>query len=298
MRLIYLFPIYLLSSSFVLITNYGFLDPERPVHFESEYRQVGKAKFRTHPVQGSHERYTDAQANVYYSHFLNKDNALSWKAGYSFIGFNWAKNPRFRGNDYNFANASVSWISTSMKNWRWIVGGATSVDASTVDFGHSGVYYGVLWGRYQYSKTLGMHIGGYGYGGVKNGYLLPIIGFDWRPECKWKFNAIFPVNLSIDYTLADNWSLYAEASAFGRPYRFPIRAHEGIGNYHGAIFEIYSTGVDLNLKYCLPRRLTFIVGGGGNFGGWILIKNHNNEHGKYYKFNGAPYGQGKFSYTF
>ncbi len=293
-----LIPICFLTSSYELITDYGFVSKDHPVHFDGEYRYVWDARFRTHSVKGSHETYQDAHGFLYYSHYLTPNNSLSWKVGYSFLDFNWARNPRFRGDDYHFVNASVGWVSTSVKNWRWVLSTGVSVDAQTFNFGQTGVYYGLMWGRYCYSPTLGMHIGWAGYVGVQNGYLVPILGIDWHPSKHWQINGIFPVNVSIEYLFDCHWAAAVEVASFGRPYRFPMRAKNGIGRFHNGIFEVYSTGVELDLKYKLRHALHASVGGGYNFGGWILIKDHDNHHGKYYKFNGAPYAQGKLTFTF
>jgi hypothetical protein len=281
-----------------LITDYSFIDSKHPVHFDGEFRQIGKAKLRTHPVRGSHETYRDAHAFLYYSHALTPDNHLSWKVGYSFLEFDWSKNPRFRGKDYHFANASVGWVSTSIKDWRWILGTGVSVSATDVNFGETGVYYGLMWGRYAFSPTIGMHIGWAGYVGVKNGYMLPIVGIDWNVGKHWRFYGIFPLNLSIKYIFDANFSTTLAIASFGRPYRFPMRAHEGVGKFHNGIFEVYSKGVELDLNYQWGRSFMASIGGGWNFGGWILIKDHANHHGKYYKYDDAPYAQAKVTCTF
>ena len=290
--------LFFLTTSYELITDYGFIDKKHPVHLDTEFRDVSSAKFYTHSVKGSHAEYQDAHAFLYYSHYLTPDNALSWKVGYSFLDFNWLKNPRFKENDYHFVNASLGWVSTSIQDWRWILATGASVDAQTFNFGQSGVYYGLMWGRYHFSDTIGMHMGCAGYVGVRNGYLLPIIGIDWRTGKHWKFNGIFPVNLSIEYLFNQHWSTSLEVAAFGRPYRFPMRIHGGKDGSHNGIFEVYSKGVELDLKFQTGRCIYASVGGGWNFGGWILIKDRHNNHGKYYKYNGAPYAQGKLEFTF
>lgn len=297
-QLIGLASVFLLTTSYELITDYCFVDGRHPVHVDSEYRSVGKAKFYTHPVKGSHAEYQDAHAFLYYSHFLTPHNSLSWKVGYSFLDFNWHRNPRFRESDYNFVNASLGWISTSVKNWRWILSTGVSVDAQTLNFGQSGVYYGMVWGRYNYSPTLGMHVGWAGYVGVKNGYLVPIIGIDWQATKNLRFNAIFPVNVSMEYMFNPYVSAAIEIASFGRPYRFPIRIHGGTERFHHGIFEVYSAGAEFDLKFKAANAFWASFGGGWNWGGWILIKNHDNDHGKYYKFNGAPYAQGKLAFSF
>lgn len=287
-------------ASYELVTDYCFVDKKHPVHFDGEFRGVGKAKFYKGPnhIDGSHQNYQDAHAFLYYSHYLTPDNSLSWKVGYSFLDFNWKENPRFTENDYHFASASVGWVSTSVTDWRWIVSGGASVDATTWDMGQSGVYYGLMWGRYHMSDTIGMHIGWAGYVGVKNGYLFPILGIDWRTGPHWKFNAVFPLNISIEYLFNTNWSSELALAAFGRPYRFPMRVHGGIGKYENGIFEVYSKGLELDLKYKTGNWVQLSVGGGWNFGGWVVIKDHNDHSGAYYKYNGAPYAQGKVDFTF
>lgn len=298
MKLRFLIPVFFLTTSYELITDYCFVDKKNPWHFDGEYRDVGKAKFRTCSVQGSHAAYEDAHAFLYYSHFPSTNNSLTWKVGYSFLDFNWLKNPHFHESAYHFANASIGWVSNSIRNWRWILSAATSVDAQTFDFGESGVYYGLMWGRYRYSHTLGMHIGWAGYVGVENGYFLPIVGIDWQATEKLKINAIFPVNCSIEYYFNEYWKTALEVASFGRPYRFPIRIHGGSGHFRNGIFEIYSIGTELNVKFFTGNAFWTSFGGGWNYGGWILIKNHDNEHGKYYKFNGAPYVQAQLAFSF
>lgn len=293
-----LIPLFFLTTSYELITNYGFVDKKHPVHLDLEFRDVGKAKFRTHSVKGSHAGYADAHAFAYYSHYLTPNNTLSWKVGYSFLQFDWLKNPRFRGDDYHFASASVGYVSTSIKDWRWVLGTGVSVDATTFNFGQTGVYYGMMWGRYQFADNIGMHIGWAGYAGVKNGYMLPIIGIDWSVGSHWQFYGIFPVNLSIKYLFNKYWSAALEAATFGRPYRFPMRVHDGKGRYKNGIFEVYSKGLELDLIYRAGNAFHASAGLGWNFGGWILIKDHDNHHGKYYKYDSAPYAQGKITATF
>ncbi len=298
MKLIYLAPLFLLTMSYELITDYSFIDTKHPVHFDGEFREVGKAKFYTHPVRGSHAEYQDAHAFLYYSHALTSDNFLSWKLGYSFLDFNWLQNPRFKENDYHFASASLGWISTSITNWRWILATGVSVDAQTWDFDQSGVYYGLMWGRYAFAPNIGMHLGWAGYYGLENGYFVPIIGIDWKTENRWKFNAIFPINVSIEYLFNEYWSSVLELVTFGRPYRFPMRIHGGMGRYHNGIFEVYSKGLELDIKLNTGGSFLVSFGGGWNFGGWILIKDYANHHGKYYKYDGAPYVQGKLAFSF
>ncbi len=287
-----------LTSSYQLITNYGFIDNKHPVHFDGEYRTVANANFKEHKFRHQHVHYADAHAFAYYTHSLTPDNTLTWELGYSFLEFDWKQNPRFKHDDYHFANASVGWVSTSLENWRWIFSGSVSVDAHSLNFGQTGVYYGLMWGRYQLNPTVGMHIGAAGYVGVQNGYLLPIIGIDWKASKHWQVNGIFPILVSIEYLFNNHFSTSLEWATFGRPYRFPIRARDGVDRFKNGIFEVYSKGIELDLNYKIGNAFYASIGGGWNFGGWILIKDRHSNHGRYYKYNDAPYAQGRMMFTF
>lgn len=276
--------------------SYYFVDPDRPVHVAGRYRQIGSAEFKKH--DRGHVDYADGYAAAYFTHFLNPDNSLSWGVGYDYLQFDWKKNPRFSQKHFHYATASLGYVSTTLDRWRWIVNGGFTVEAADFNFGQTAVYHTMLWGRYHFSNCCGFHVGVLGYYGVKNGYALPIFGMDWKWGDDWTASVIFPVNISLNYAFTDNWSAEIAYSGFGGPYKYPRRADDGKGRFHDPIFEVYSSGVDLNLLYKYDHLLRVALGVGYNGGGWILIKDHNNDHGKYYHYKSAPYAQGTVALTF
>ncbi len=271
-------------------SDYSFVTPERHVHIEGNYRPVAEA----HVKKGGHLLYADSSDSLFLSHFLNCDNALSWQLGYNYMKIDWNKNPSFSQTNFNYAKASLGYITTSMEGWRWILNGGATVDATTFNFGKSGVYSGFFWGRYHFNNCLGVHAGLYGYAGVRNAYTLPILGVDWRIGERWQLNAIFPIDFSLEYFFAKNWSSEISYASFGGPYRIPWRTH------NGHILEVHSTGVEWDLNYDCNQRynsdpcdkwFNASIGLGWNFGGWLLIKDEHNHHGKYYHYDSAPYAQ-------
>lgn len=277
-------------------SSYYFVDEDRPWHIEGRYRGIASADFETH--RRGDVNYADAYGSVYYTQFINEENSLSWELEYDYLKFDWEKNPRFRQKHFNYAVASLGYVSTTLEKWRWIANAGLSVDANHVDFGRTGVYHGMLWGRYHFADCCGIHVGLMGWVGIENGYTLPIFGIDWRWGDHWKTSLIFPLDFSVDWIFDENWSLEAAYSGFGGPYKYPRRADDGIGNFHDPIFEIYSRGGDINLNYQYDHLLRVSVGAGWNFEGWILIKDSENHHGKYYHYEGAPYLQGNLAFTF
>lgn len=285
-------------SSFVLLTDYGFINKPAPFHLEADYRQVASAKFSTKEVRGDHLRYADGEASAYYSYFLNKENALVGQLGYYYNKVDWQNNPFFTGSHYNYGIASLAWVSTALERWRWILAFSNSVDLHTFNWGQSGIYYGLMWGRYAVRHNIGIHVGWYGWVGVENDYLFPVLGIDYQPTPRWQINAIFPIDASITYFFGHNWGLRAAYANFGRPYRMPHRMHGGKGAYHDGIFAINSSGVELDLRYNWSDHLFLLIGGGYNTGGWIQVQNRKGNHKHYDNFDGAPYGVARITGSF
>jgi hypothetical protein len=277
-------------------SDYYFADPDRHLHLEGAYRWINKADFEK--KKHHHLQYQDASAALYYTQSLNDENHLIYELGYDFLRLGWKQNPRFSDSNFNYFVGSLGYVSTTLDRWKWIVNGGFSVNANRFNFGPTGVYHGMLWGRYHFADTYGIHVGVLGWYGVENGRAFPIFGFDWRFNEHWSANAIFPIDYSLNYAFDDSWSIEAAYASFGGPYKYPRRAEHGINSQKNPIFMVYSNGVDLALKYKFEHLLRASLGVGWNFGGWILIRNHENHHGKYYHFNSAPYAQGSVALTF
>ena len=305
MKLRALVPLSLLLCSYARITDYGFIVPtdyefvtkKHHWHVEGDYRQVGRATFRTEGFKHTKLRYADGYGNAFYSRYVNPENFLSLQAGYTYLELDWPQNPRFGQKQFHFGTASLGWVSNTLKNWRWVLSGGASVDTHSWNFGRTAVYNMMMWGRYTMTQTSGMHIGFWGYTGVHNFYVLPVIGIDWAISKHWALHAIFPFDMSLICQFTNNWSAAVALKGFGGPYRYSFRAREGRDGFHSPIGQITSSGVEGNLNY-KGSFLSAGIGGGWNFGGWLLIRNKENEHGRYFKFKTAPYAQGNLSFTF
>jgi hypothetical protein len=285
--------------SFVRVTDYSFTRPDRHWHFEGDYQANGKASFRSPDyIKHSHVFHAESYGAAYYTQFVNPENSLSAHMGYSQVVFDWKANPRFTQDVFQFVHTSIGWVSDSVKNWRWVVSSGFSFEPNGFAFGKSAVYNGMGWGRYALSERMGIHVGVWGYGGIHNSYVLPVVGIDWRPTKHWGVNGVFPLDTSLQYYFNDSWDLKLAYVGFGGPYKYPIRAHGGINGFKSPICMIHSTGVELGLRYRYKDYVALSVGGGWDFGGWILIKNGDNRRGAYFKYDSTPYGQANVMITF
>ena len=301
---------YLSTTTFCLIasyawsTDYSFLNEETFVqqnivwHIESDYSKIAPAKMTTGDVFGTELHYSEGNASMYFSHFLNNENALAWELGVNDTDINWKENPRFTGHNYLYGITSLSWISYGLERWRWVLNAGVAFDAQTWNFGKSAVYFTTVWGRYAQLNNLGIHLGFFAYYGALNGYVLPILGFDWRPVHEFEIRAVVPLDVSATYYFNNYLSTSIMATSMGGPYRFPRRAHGGIGEFDEAIFKVYSTAIEWDIKWTQKEYFSLGVGGGWDFGGWIQISDAHNHHKKNYDFNGAAYGRVFGSLTF
>src|SRR3972149_2876715 len=118
----------LLFSSSLIAGGYTFVDRKHPFHVDTDVRAVQKASFSSSRFKDSHVTYADSYDTLYYSFNVNDKNSLSLGLGYSYLQFDWDKNPRFRGDRYQYGNLSLTWISTSLENWRWVITNGITVD--------------------------------------------------------------------------------------------------------------------------------------------------------------------------
>jgi hypothetical protein len=281
----------LLGSDYSFINEDTFTDQNKIWHFESDYSRVASANFLSSDIKNAKLHYQEGNASTYFAHFLNQENALVWQLGVNYVGLGWNENPRFTGNDYLYGITSLTWVSHAIDHWRWVINGGVAVDTKTWNFGKSAVYYSTLWGRYCHSKTMGIHLGFFAYYGALNGYVLPILGFDWHITPQWDLRAIFPLDASINYHFNEHFTTSIMATSMGGPYRFPRRAHGGIGEFDEAIFKVYSTALEWDIKFMQKNCFSIGAGAGWDFGGWIQTSDAHNHHKKYYHFDSAPYGR-------
>jgi hypothetical protein len=159
-------------------SDYYFVDPDRHWHVEGSYKWIAPAEFEKHEYH--HINYSDADFGLYLTQSFDDENSLTYQLGYDYLGLGWNKNPLFDQRNFNYLVGSLGFVSTTLDKWRWIINTGFSVDAARMDFGPSGVYHAMLWGRYHFIDHLGIHVGALGWYGVENGRGYPVFGFDWR----------------------------------------------------------------------------------------------------------------------
>lgn len=293
----YLSSIFIFSTAALFSLDYSKIEQGKPWIVEGLFRQTGKASFDTEEVKNTHLKYTEGRASLSYSIFANRENAITAELGYLYHFLDWKDNPVFTEGTYQNALASLSWLSYSLERWRWIVNLGAMADAQDLDFGHTGVLYGLIWGTFAYTENLKLHFGMISNKGIENSYTMPVIGFDYSFAESWKITLLYPAEFSLRYTFSPHFSTALTYQPFGVLYRLSRRIRGGIGIYQDGIWQSQINGVEWDLDF---KQNSFSIGlaAGVTTGGWLLARDSENHHTTYYKLDSAPYASAKMAWAF
>lgn len=265
---------------------------------EGEGDWISKSRFTTPENAGQKIGFAEADIFLSYTRLLNSCEGIGIGVGYSYTNIDWDQNPFFDQESFNDITFSLDGFTKRFRCWDWK--GSVSVDMQTTDFGNNdyNMYNMLVWGRYEfcnrYIDNLGLHIGVVGRTGLEQTIAWPILGFDFRLRRNWKVNLIYPVNMSLVYTISDNWSLALAGRIWNSRHR--ISKHE---NLPKGIFEYRNTGAEIALNYECSNFANATIHVGSTLGsGDLKIVNSRNHTIRHNKFHASAYVGGAFNLKF
>lgn len=249
-----------------------------------DYDVTGRAKIRSPLFEGERIRYSDSEVDVYYTHSLGCESGITLGAGYSSVGIFWKKNPFFEENHFNNFILSLSGYTKLIPNWLWRGGVSSAVDTAEWNWTHYTIYNLTLWGRYTYCDNVGVHVGFIAQTGIRKDKVQPILGVDFKMYDDWKINLVYPVNISLVYTIAEQWSLALAARIMDSRQR--VGKNEALSK---GIFEYRNVGTELSLTYSPAQFASANIHIGSATGGSLKISNQNNAEPVYMKLKPVGY---------
>jgi len=256
-----------------------------PVHIGGNAIRLGSAEVSDVPEKGNlifgkYNAFVDVLVPVTpKSYFFPR---VEWTT----FTLDWDKNPKFKETQFNFAQFSLTFFTTDLEKWRWIMRAEYNLD--TKHFNNPsqyGLFSALLWGENEINEQWHYHIGALGYTGMEGGQLWPVIGFDYSPNKKWTLLAVFPIEYYIQYNINHRWHLALKV----RPLKERFRTDEHQPQPK-SVFSYTTIGTEFDIHYEIFRRLDIEVYGGWNFGGDFYIKNEAGHNALYTHIGGAPYG--------
>lgn len=229
---------------------------------------------------------------VFYYDECNKEGLVA-TAGYNYNQIKW-KNPYFDQNQFNTASVAVSAFTERAENWKWAAQVKVNFDLNHFRFADYIYFDLLLSGRYAYSECLGLHFGVLALTGYRIDRIYPILGFDWQINEDLKLNMVYPLNVSLAYSVTKQWSVLVAGRAFENRHRVGKDNH-----YSRGLVEYRAAGVEGQIAYVSEnKKIEGDIHAGQILGGTVKASNARHHHIKRYPFKTAPYVGGHLAIKF
>ncbi len=257
-----------------------------PIHVGGNLIAIGKANVEIkNGSQDGELTYNKANAFLYCFLPVNRTSYFLPRVEWTTFTMDWNQNPKFNDTHFHYIQFALTFLSIAVEKWRWISRVDYNIDVK--HFSHPktyGLFSALLWGSYEIHRKWHYHIGAFGYTGFEGDEVYPVIGFDYSPNKKWMFQAVFPINYSIEYSLNKEWRL----SLKGRPLKERFRS----GRFEPqprSVFNYSSMGAEFNVHYEKFLQLEAEFFAGYNFGGSFYVKDRRGRNSLYTHVQGTPY---------
>jgi hypothetical protein len=234
------------------------------------------------------EAIADAGMGIYYCPAYQEGAGVA--LGYTATLLDWKQNPWYHQNHFHTLTLSLKGFSHRLDRWLWKAQLDTNLDATEWDYKEYLTFDLLLWGRYEYCEHIGVHVGLIAETGMKMDRVYPILGADWQISKRWRLNAIFPVNVSLEYMLNRHWSFALAGRVFNSRHR--TKKDEG-----KLLVRYQNSGAELAVKY-ENKNMSANVHAGSTLGGLIRIADSNNHHPHHYHLNSSLYAGAEVALSF
>lgn len=267
----------------------------RPFKIDVMGDWVGRAKVKN--SDGLHKvLFATGMAEASYVYYYNPciEEGANVSLFYENTYLDWKSNPYFNQRNVNTVGVNLGLFSKRMQDWTWNT--QVSINFDNVEHWNINdyMYYDVLlWGRYEYCPDLGIHIGFLANTGMKINRVYPVIGFDFKYNRYWKFNVIFPMNISIVYSFNEAWSVSIAGRFFNERHR--VKKEEWLSC---GLYRYQTAGAELGLTYAPNMLINANIHAGINLGGRLTIADRHYRHSQRIRLNPAPYAGGEVTVNF
>lgn len=230
-------------------------------------------------------RFAEGEVELGMVFYYDKDYKEGAQAAVSYTStlLEWKNNPWFEQDRFNTFTLSLAAFTERLHKWFWRAQLNINIDANNCNIGDYGFYDLLLWGRYEFCKNVGVHLGFIAQTGMRMDRVYPIFGFDWKISNNWKLSLVFPVNMALEYTLNSCWSVALAARTFD--FRHRVGKHQCHARW---LVRYQNTGAELAVNY-KNSRLSANIHAGYALGGKVTISTPTNNHPRHYRLEAAPY---------
>ncbi len=270
-------------------------DAQKPFTLELSYDGIGRSKARRHH-RDNHVWFSQGQAElgmIFYYDPCHKE-ALNAAVTYTRTHMHLTHNRYFRQDHWDTVSIGLAAFSKRACGWLWQSEVQMNEDVDHQwNWNHYTSWDLVLWGRYDYTEDIGVHLGFIAFTGMNINRLYPIVGADWQYNEDWKLSAVYPMNISAVYSINSNWSAALAARFFDSRHR--AGKHE---RKPESLYYYRAGGVEIGLNYEYCSILTANVHIGYLVGGKLTLGNKHWKNHRNYTVDSAPYVGGEVKMHF
>jgi hypothetical protein len=238
-------------------------------------------------------RYQKASAFISMMTPISRHHIFFPQVQCSYVTLDWNRNNRFSETNFYSMQCSILYYTTALQHWKWIARFDYNLQVNYASHpGLYSLYNELVWGSCQIHRKWHYHVGALGYAGLASYDIYPIIGFDYTAGKNWFFQALFPINYSVEYHI-NPWTIAAKA----RPMKERLRTGPNESQPR-SIFSYSTIGTELNIKFEKLLKGFAEIYGGYNWGGHFYVKNRYGKRPIYLAFGGAAYGGFSLDYGF
>jgi hypothetical protein len=259
---------------------------------------IGEAKTKKTCFDYGNLQMGTAEADingVFYYDPCHKEG-LSAGLSYQWNRIDLENNPYFTQKDLSTVSIVLTGFSERACHWKWSA--QVSVNFDNIEYWDLRDYMNYdmfLWGRYEYTDDVNLHAGLFAQTGMKVDRVYPIVGIDWKINDTWMLNLIFPMNVSLIYTIDCQWNVAIAARFFDQIHR--MREKEALPK---AIWHYQAAGIELAANYKPCDWLAANIHAGSTVGGTLRIANQHYDSNPRVRIrlDPAPYAGAQLIATF
>ena len=271
-------------------------EQESPFFGWIQYDDMANADFQGKERRHQHLKYRIGKINFGSVLCYNPKckEGLAAMCSYTSERLDWNNNPNFSKKNFNTLSLSLSAFSMRLCDWNWKANVTFNQNTDHLtDWERYSTWDLLLWGRHDWKKNVGLHMGFYAITGMHLDRVYPIFGFDWHCYNNIKVNLVFPVDMSVIWEYSKCLSISGSVHFFESRQR--VGKHEPLSM---AIWNFKTWGTELGLNYYLTEIFQANIHAGYAFGGKVKVANRNYDNPHHFKFKSAPYvgGELKISY--
>lgn len=258
------------------------------IEVKAAYNNINRAKFnRTRSQRHHHFSFKEGYVVGTYTHLIPRATELELGVGFMRTTYDFTHHPRktsFHEHHFNNLLLNFGAATEAFEKWEWDAGVGLQINTEHFSLSRYTFVSGVLHGKHQYRDNCKLHVGIVGNTGMRYTRVLPVIGFDYKFSEKWMLNAVFPLDMSLEYTIDSNWSLDAAIR-----YILSRQRLNDHGHYPRGLVAYRNWGAEVGLNYKFKKYVDINLHIGDAFAGRMRISNRHDKHRKHLRLDSALY---------